>query len=89
MTTAAIIGSAPGASWSDRFRLAALRAIRTLIQGVVAAFPTAGAGSAVLSADYWQVFLLAVLGALVTAVASFLQNISTFLPEDPTQRPEV
>jgi hypothetical protein len=85
-TTAAIIGSAPGTSWSERLRLAALRAVRTLIQGTVAAFPTAGAGSAVLSADYWQVFLLAFLGAVVTAVASFLQNIASFLPADPTQR---
>jgi hypothetical protein len=83
---AAILASAPGASWGERIRLAALRASRTLVQGVVAAFPTAGAGTAVLSADYWQVFLLAFLGAVVTAVASFLQNIASFLPEDPTQR---
>jgi transposase len=86
-TTTAIIGSAPGTSWNERIRLAALRAVRTLIQGAVAAVPTAGAGSAILSADYWQVFLLAFLGAVVTAVASFLQNIAAFLPTDPTQRP--
>jgi hypothetical protein len=53
---------------------------------VAAAFPTAGAGTAVVSASYWQVFLLTVLGALVTALASFLQNVSAFLPADPTQR---
>lgn len=86
-TTAAIIGSAPGTDWGDRFRLAALRAIRTLLQGIVAAVPTAGVGSAVLTTSYWQTFLLAVLGALVTALASFVQNVSSFLPADPTQRP--
>jgi hypothetical protein len=87
MTTGAIIGGAPGTDWGDRFRLAALRAIRTLLQGVVAALPVAGAGSAVLSTGYWQTFLVALLGALVTALASFIQNISSFLPTDPTQRP--
>lgn len=89
MSARAIIGSAPGASWGDRVRLAALRAVRTLLQGIVAAFPTAGAGTAVLSASYWHTFTLAVLGALVTALASFIQNISLFLPADPPQRPGV
>jgi hypothetical protein len=86
MTTAAIIGRAPGTEWRDRLRLALLRATRTLIQGIVAALPTAGLGTAVLSASYWQTFLLALVGALVTAVASFLQNIAAFLPADPTQQ---
>lgn len=88
MSATAIIGGAPGASWGDRVRLAALRAVRTLLQGIVAAFPTAGAGAAVLSASYWHTFMLAVLGALVTALASFIQNISSFLPADPPQRPD-
>jgi hypothetical protein len=85
-TTAAIIGSAPGPEWRDRLRLALLRAVRTLLQGVVAALPTAGLGTAVLSASYWQTFLLALVGAIVTALASFLQNIASFLPADPTQQ---
>ena len=85
-TTAAIFGGAPGDTWGDRFRLAGFRALRTLLQAVVAALPTAGVGSAVLSAGYWQTFLVALVGALVTAIASFLQNIAGFLPTDPTQR---
>ncbi|WP_028921990.1 hypothetical protein [Pseudonocardia acaciae] len=79
------MGSAPGADWGSRLRLAGLRALRTFIQGVVAAFPTAGAGELVLSAPYWQTFAFALLAAATTAIASFLQNIANFLPTDPTQ----
>lgn len=80
----AVAGGAPG-GWGERFRLAALRALRTLIQGVVAAFPSAGAGVAILSTGYWTTFGYACLAALIVAVVSFGQNIASFLPEDPTQ----
>ena len=66
---------------------AAVRALRTLIQGVAGAFPAAGAGTAILSTGYWQTFGYSCLGAGITAVVSFLNNVATFLPEDPTQAP--
>lgn len=49
------------------------------------AFPSAGAGTVVLSTGYWQTFGYACLAALITAVVSFLHNAASILPEDPTQ----
>jgi hypothetical protein len=86
MNTAAIFGKAPG-STGDRFRTAALRALRTFIQGVAAAIGAGGVGSAILSTGYWETLGVAILGAALTAVVSFLQNVAAFLPDDPTQRP--
>lgn len=83
--TTAVIGSSPGRTSGKKVRLASLRALRTLIQGIAAAFPSAGAGTVVLSTGYWQTFGYACIAALITAVVSFLQNVATFLPEDPTQ----
>ena len=85
-TTATVLGSSPGATAADKARGAALRALRTLLQGVAAAFPAAGPGSALLGTSYWQTFGYSCLAALITAGVSFLNNVATFLPEDPTQR---
>lgn len=48
-------------------RSAGIRALRTLIQGVAGAFPAAGAGSAILTAGYWQTFGYSCLTAGITA----------------------
>lgn len=82
---AALFGKSPGAT-GEKFKLAALRALRTFIQGFAAAFGTGGAGSAILSTGYWETFAVSVLGAAITAFASFLQNLASFLPDDPTQK---
>jgi hypothetical protein len=81
----AIIGRSPG-GWPGRLTTAALRALRTLIQGIAAAFPAAGAGIVVLQTTYWKTFGYSCLAALIVALISFLQNVASFLPEDPTQR---
>ena len=82
---AAIFGKSPGPT-GKKFQLAALRALRTFIQGLAAAFGTGGAGAAILSTGYWETFGVSVLGAAITAFASFLQNLASFLPDDPTQK---
>ena len=82
---AKILGSSPGGTVGEKAKIAFLRALRTLIQGVAGAFPAAGAGVAILSTGYWQTFGYGCVAALVTAIVSFLQNIASFLPEDPTQ----
>lgn len=84
--TSAVIGRAPG-TFTSSIKTAAFRALRTLIQGIAAAFPAAGAGVAVLQSTYWETFAYSCLAALIAAVVSFLQNVATFLPEDPTQQP--
>jgi hypothetical protein len=84
--SASIVGSAPGDA-GQKARLAFLRALRTLIQGIAGAFPAAGAGTMILSTDYWHTFAFACLAALISAAVSFLQNVANFLPTDPTQKP--
>lgn len=86
-TTARIIlGRSPG-NLQSRLRLAGARALRTLLQGVAAALIGSGpATAAVLSVDYWEGVLAGVIAAGITAVASFLNNVSGFLPVDPTQK---
>ncbi len=91
-TLAVVFGSSPGGSgepggWPLKVRLAALRALRTLIQGIAAAFPAAGPGQAILGAGYWETFGYSCLAALITAVVSFLNNVADFLPTDPSQKP--
>jgi hypothetical protein len=83
--TNAIIGRSPG-DGSARLGTAALRALRTLLQGIAAAFPAAGAGTVVLQTTYWEAFGYSCLAALIAAIVSFLQNVAGFLPEDPTQQ---
>lgn len=86
MDTNAVFGSAPGDSFGEKAKLAALRALRTFLQGVAAAVPTGGIGSEILTVGYWEMFGVAVIAAALAAVASFLQNIAAFLPDDPTQK---
>jgi hypothetical protein len=83
--THAIIGRSPG-SFPARLDTAALRALRTLLQGIAAAFPAAGAGTVVLQTTYWKTFGYSCLAALIVAIVAFLQNVAGFLPEDPTQQ---
>ena len=83
----ALFGSAPGTTFKDNVKLAALRALRTLIQGWVAAFPASGAGAEILNAGYWETVGYSALAAVIAAFVSFLQNIAKILPDDPTQTP--
>jgi hypothetical protein len=82
---AVVLGRSPGTTFGATVKLAFLRAIRTFIQGVAASFGTGLIGTSLLTATYWEAFGVSVLGALITAGASFLQNVATFFPEDPTQ----
>jgi hypothetical protein len=81
----AIIGRSPG-NWPENINTAALRALRTLLQGIAAAFPAAGAGTVILQTTYWNTFGYSCLAALIAALVSFIQNVAGFLPEDPTRR---
>ena len=83
---AVVLGRSPGATFGATVKLALFRALRTFIQGVAGSFGTGAVGSSVLTATYWEAFGVSVLGALITAGVSFLQNVATFFPEDPTQR---
>ena len=83
--TTALIGSSPGQTFVAKLKVASLRAMRTLLQGLASAFPSAGAGVIVLSTGYWETFGYACLAALITAGVSLLHNVATILPEDPTQ----
>jgi hypothetical protein len=83
---AAVVGRSPGATFGATAKLAFLRALRTFIQGIAASFGTGAAASSILTASYWEAFGVSVLGALITAAVSFLQNVATFFPEDPTQQ---
>jgi hypothetical protein len=80
-----LISSSPGQTVGGKLKSASLRALRTLLQGVTGAFPSAGAGTVVLSTGYWQTFGCVCLAAFITAIVSFLQNAATILPQDPTQ----
>ncbi len=82
----ALLGGAPGKSVGAKAQVAALRGIRTFIQGVAAALPTGGAGAEILSVGYWEMVGVAVIGAAFAGLASFLQNVATIFPEDPTQK---
>ncbi len=84
MRTSVGVGGSPDERASEKFKLAALRALRTLILGLAAAFPSAGAGTVVLSTSYWVTFTYACLAAVITAVVSLLQNLASLLPDDST-----
>ena len=81
-----LLGASPGKSCQEKAQLASGRALRTLLQGIAGAFPSAGVGSAVLETGYWQTLGFACLAALVAGVVSFLHNAAVFLPMDPTQK---
>lgn len=78
ITDAGIGGSADD-RFSDNVRIAGLRALRTLLQGIAGAFPAAGVGATVLSLSYWTTFGYSCLAAGITAFVSFLQNMADFL----------
>lgn len=80
-----VVGHAAKSSGGASVKLAALRALRTFLQGVAASFGTGAAGDAILDATYWEAVGVAIIGAAITAFASFIHNISTFLPVDPSQ----
>jgi hypothetical protein len=84
--TAILLGSSPGGSWRDKVKLALWRATRTFLQGLAASFGTGAVGSAYLDTGYWEAVAVSIGGALITAVVSFLQNVASFLPTDPTQK---
>lgn len=87
MSTATIVlGRSPVSDTGSQFKLALLRALRTFIQGLAVAFGSAGVGTGLINTSYWNAFLFAVMAAGITAMASFLQNVAKFLPEDPTQQ---
>jgi hypothetical protein len=86
MAKGVILSSSPGKTLGEKAKGAALRALRTLVQGVAAAFPSAGVGTAILSKGYFLTLGYSCLAALITALVSFLNNVATFLPEDPSQK---
>lgn len=81
----ALVGGSPGDTVGQKLGVASLRALRTFLQGLAAAFPAAGAGAEILSTGYWETFGYSVLSALIAAVVSLIQNAASILPEDPTQ----
>lgn len=84
-TVGVLLGGSPG-PWRSKVKLAFLRAIRTLLQGVAGAFPAAGAGTAILDATYWETFGYSCLAAGIAGLVSFIQNVANLFPDDPTQK---
>lgn len=85
VTPSNLIARAPG-DLASRAKLAALRALRTFLQGVVAALPSAGVGTQILSTDYLETFGYSVVAAGLAAAVTFLQNVISWLPVDSSQR---
>ena len=81
---ATLFGGSPAATFLDKVKKAAWRAVRTLLQGVVAAFPAAGPASTIVNATYWRTWQASVLVALTASLVSFLQNVVSAIP-DPGQ----
>jgi hypothetical protein len=42
----------------------------------------------ILTTDYWTALGYSCLAALIAAAISFVHNLATFLPEDPTRGPQ-
>lgn len=80
-----VLSSSPGTGW-DKVKGAAWRSLRTLIQGATASFATGAVGSTALDAGYWESLGVSLLGAAITAFMSFLNNVASFLPADPSQQ---
>ena len=85
--TQVLVGGSPGRKIVDRVAPAFWRALRTLLQGIAGAFPSAGVGTVVLTSGYWQTFAFACLAAGVAALVSFLQNVAAVLPDPGQQSP--
>lgn len=82
--TAILLGGSSANTILEKVRKAAWRALRTLLQGVVGAFPAAGPASTIVDATYWKMWWASVLVALTAAFVSFLQNVVSIIP-DPGQ----
>ena len=80
----AFFGSSPGAFF-ERVLLAFIRALRTFVQGALAALVSALAGKSIVDASYGKALEFAIVASAFAALASFLHNVSGFLPNDPTQ----
>jgi hypothetical protein len=76
-----VLGGAVGGP-GEKAKQAAWRALRTLLQGVVGAFPAAGPGSTILDVTYWEMWWASVLVAVTAALVSFLQNLLSLFPSD-------
>ena len=63
----AFFGSSPGAFF-ERVLLAFIRALRTFVQGVLAALVSALAGKSIVDTSYGKAFEFAVVAAAVTAL---------------------
>jgi hypothetical protein len=61
--------------------LALMRSLRTFLQGVAGAFPSAGVGTVVLTAGYWETFGYSVIAAAVAGLVALIQNFAALLPE--------
>jgi hypothetical protein len=68
-TIEALVAPAPGKGVAGKAKTAALRALRTFIQGVAAALVTGAAGTAIATIGYWEMVGIAVIGAAITALA--------------------
>jgi hypothetical protein len=82
--TANLVGGSTGASTREKFVKACWRSLRTLLQGLVAAFPAAGPASTIVDATYWSTFGASAVVAVTAAVVSLLQNLLSIVP-DPGQ----
>jgi hypothetical protein len=82
--TASLLGGSPAATFKEKVRKATWRAGRTLLQGIVGAFPAAGPASTVVDATYWRTWWASVLVAMTAALVSFMQNVVSAIP-DPGQ----
>lgn len=80
----AFFGSSPGA-FGERVLLAFIRSLRTFVQGALAALISALAGKSIVDASYGKALEFAIVASAFAALASFLHNVSGFLPNDPTQ----
>jgi len=76
-----VLGGTAGTP-GQRAKQAAWRALRTLLQGIVGAFPAAGPGSTILDVTYWRMWWASVLVAVTAALVSFLQNLLSLIPSD-------
>jgi hypothetical protein len=81
-----LLGGSPGGTVSSRLANAGWRALRTFLQGVLAAFPAAGPGSTLLDTTYWKTFWVGCISAATAAFVAFLQNGLSVIP-DPGQKP--
>ena len=66
----------------NKVSVALLRALRTLLQGIAGAFPSAGAGTVVLTTGYWETLGYSIIAAAVAALVALIQNLAAILPED-------